>query len=37
MIAWTPEQIVIAHGRCYERDGVAELRRAFEWALHAGP
>ena len=33
MIAWAPERIVLAHGRCYERDGVAELRRAFRWVL----
>lgn len=33
MIAWAPERIVIAHGRWYEKDGVAELRRAFRWAL----
>jgi hypothetical protein len=31
MIAWEPERIVIAHGRCYDRDGAAELRRAFRW------
>jgi hypothetical protein len=33
MIGWAPERIVIAHGRCYERDGVAELRRALRWVL----
>jgi uncharacterized protein DUF4336 len=33
MIAWAPERIIIAHGRCYMRDGVAELKRAFRWAL----
>ncbi len=33
MIAWAPERIVIAHGRCYEADAVAELRRAFRWVL----
>jgi len=31
MIAWAPERIVLAHGRCYETGGVAELRRAFRW------
>jgi hypothetical protein len=31
MIGWNPERIVIAHGRCYETDGTAELRRAFRW------
>ena len=33
MIAWAPEQVVLAHGRWYETDGVAELRRAFRWVL----
>jgi len=33
MIGWAPERIVIAHGRCYDRDGTAELRRAFRWVL----
>lgn len=32
MIAWGPERIIVAHGRCYEENGVAELRRAFRWA-----
>ena len=29
MIAWEPERIILAHGRWYDRDGTAELRRAF--------
>ncbi|HEX6002316.1 MAG TPA: DUF4336 domain-containing protein [Hyphomicrobiaceae bacterium] len=33
MIAWEPERIVLAHGRWYERNGAAELRRAFRWVL----
>ncbi len=33
MIAWNPERIVLAHGRWYERNAVAELRRAFRWVL----
>jgi hypothetical protein len=33
MIGWNPARIVIAHGRWYERDGTAELRRAFRWLL----
>ena len=33
MIAWEPERIIIAHGRWYDRDGVAELQRAFRWVL----
>ncbi|HEX7657508.1 MAG TPA: DUF4336 domain-containing protein, partial [Sphingomonas sp.] len=33
MIAWGPERVILAHGRWYDRDGAAELRRAFRWAL----
>jgi hypothetical protein len=33
MIGWNPERIVIAHGRWFETDGTAELRRAFGWLL----
>ncbi|GAA3921043.1 DUF4336 domain-containing protein [Luteimonas lutimaris] len=33
MLAWEPDRIVLAHGRWYERDGAAELRRAFGWLL----
>src|SRR3546814_17287482 len=38
MLAWEPERIVLAHGRWYEHDGAAELRRAFGWLLaYVGP
>ncbi len=33
MIGWAPERVVLAHGRWYESDGVAELRRAFRFVL----
>lgn len=33
MIAWEPARIILAHGRWYDRDCVAELRRAFRWLL----
>ncbi|MCT7374897.1 DUF4336 domain-containing protein [Chelativorans salis] len=33
MIAWNPKRIIIAHGRWYEKDGAAELKRAFHWVL----
>ena len=29
MIGWAPERVILAHGRWYDRDGTAELRRAF--------
>lgn len=31
MLARDPERVIIAHGRWVERDGAAELRRAFRW------
>ena len=33
MLSWDPERIIIAHGRWYERNGAAELRRAFRGLL----
>lgn len=33
MIGWNPERVILAHGRWYDRDGAAELRRAFAWLL----
>lgn len=33
MINWSPESIILAHGRWFERDGANELRRAFRWVL----
>jgi len=33
MMSLNPERIIIAHGRCYERNCLAELRRAFGWVL----
>ena len=33
VIGWAPERIVLAHGRCYLRDGVGELERAFRKLL----
>lgn len=31
MLAWQPQRVVLAHGRCYLEDAVAELNRAFRW------
>ena len=31
ILAWQPDKIILAHGRCYETNGTAELRRAFRW------
>ena len=33
MLSWQPERIILAHGRWYDRNGTAELRRAFRWLL----
>lgn len=33
MIGWAPERVILAHGRWYDSDAVAELKRAFRWAL----
>ena len=32
MIGWAPARVIIAHGRWYDADAVAELKRAFAWA-----
>lgn len=29
MLGWGPRRVILSHGRWYERDGVAELERAF--------
>jgi len=31
MLAWQPEKVIMAHGRWYDREGTAELHRAFRW------
>ena len=33
MIAWQPQRVILAHGRWYEEDAAAELRRAFRWVV----
>jgi hypothetical protein len=33
VIAWAPERVVIAHGRWFERDGAAAVRRGFRWLM----
>ena len=32
MLSWKARRVILAHGRWYERDGAAELARAFAWA-----
>ncbi len=31
MLAWQPEKIILAHGRWYSKNAMAELQRAFRW------
>lgn len=31
ILEWSPDKVIIAHGRWYETNGVAELKRAFRW------
>ncbi len=31
ILAWQPEKIILAHGRCYTEKATAELQRAFRW------
>jgi Domain of unknown function (DUF4336) len=33
LVAFNPERVVFAHGRWFERDGAAELRRSLRWLL----
>jgi hypothetical protein len=33
VLAWEPERIILSHGRCFETNGTAAIRRAFSWAL----
>ncbi|MBW4981865.1 DUF4336 domain-containing protein [Mameliella sp. CS4] len=33
LLDWAPDKVIIAHGHWYDRDGTAELRRAFRWLL----
>ncbi|MFC5438278.1 DUF4336 domain-containing protein [Rhodanobacter umsongensis] len=31
MLAWQPQRVIMAHGRCYLDNAAAELDRAFRW------
>jgi hypothetical protein len=31
MLAWQPQRVILAHGRCYLDNAPAELARAFRW------
>jgi Domain of unknown function (DUF4336) len=39
MVDWAPERVIFSHGRWFNENGAAELRRAFAWLLPsaAGP
>lgn len=36
VLAWAPERVIIAHGRWYPSDGLAELRRGLRWVGATG-
>lgn len=31
MLAWQPDKIILAHGRCFLENGTAELKRGLRW------
>ncbi|MFB2938248.1 hypothetical protein ACE1B6_23625 [Aerosakkonemataceae cyanobacterium BLCC-F154] len=31
MLQWEPEKVILCHGRWYQENGTAEIRRAFRW------
>jgi hypothetical protein len=33
LVAWNPERVIFSHGRWFDRDGTASLKRAFTWLL----
>lgn len=33
MVEWGPERVIFSHGRWFERDGAAGLRRSLDWLL----
>ena len=33
MLAWAPERVIFTHGRWFERDGTAALRRSLAWLV----
>jgi len=33
LLDWQPERVIFAHGRWFESDGTAQLRRSFRWLL----
>lgn len=37
MLEWAPTRVILAHGRLYDKNGTAELARAFRWVKGIGP
>lgn len=33
MLAWAPERVIFSHGRWFDRDGTAALRRSLRWLV----
>jgi hypothetical protein len=35
VIAWEPERVIFAHGRWFDREAAARLRRSLSWLTNA--
>jgi hypothetical protein len=35
VIAWEPERVIFAHGRWFDREAAAYLRRSLSWLTNA--
>lgn len=33
IVAWSPERVIFTHGRWFDRDGAAQLKRAMAWLV----
>ena len=33
LVEWAPERVLFAHGRPFDRDATAALRRSLDWLL----
>lgn len=36
LVAWEPERVIFSHGRWFEQDGTARLRRSLAWLIGSG-
>jgi hypothetical protein len=33
LVDWGPERVIFAHGKWFDRDGTAHLRRSLRWLI----